>query len=103
MEFEVLTKKIKFLVINTPHNLTGFVLSAAQMKEIGELLINDYPQIILITDEVYESMVYGTDKDKHECFGSISNKMWERTITNSSASKTFSVIFLGKDKIQLIC
>eukprot|EP01084_Bolivina_argentea_P244489 409551_1 len=87
-----LNKNTKFLVLNTPHNPTGFVLGLSQMKQIEKLLIEQYPQILVITDEVYEYMVYDTDKDKqHYCIASISNAMWQRTITISSASKTFSV------------
>ena len=38
-----LNKKTKLLVLNTPHNPTGFVLSLSQMKQIEKLLLEKFP------------------------------------------------------------
>lgn len=58
-----ITKRTKFLVVNTPHNPTGYVLNENVLKKIAKLAkVNN---LILISDEIYHSMLY--DGVKHIC------------------------------------
>lgn len=76
----------KLLILSTPNNPTGRVLSLDQLKVIADLC-EDYGTIA-ITDEIYEHLVY--DGKKHISLASVGN-MHERTVTVSGASKTYSV------------
>jgi aspartate/methionine/tyrosine aminotransferase len=78
------TKKTKAIVVNTPHNPTGRVLTREEMDLIAELCI-EY-DAWAITDGPYEHMVYS---GHHHEIGTWPG-MRERTITISSLSKTYS-------------
>ena len=82
-----LNEKTKVLILNTPHNPTGKVFTKKEFEEIAEILLK-YPQCLVISDEVYEHLVY--DDNKHVPFASI-DQMKERTLSIYSAGKTFSV------------
>lgn len=80
------TAKTRAVIINTPHNPTGRVFSAEELGQIAALCQEH--NVIAITDEIYEYMTY--DGRKHISIGSLPG-MWERTITISGFSKTYSV------------
>lgn len=76
--------KTRLLVLNTPHNPTGKVFTPSELQLLAELCIEH--NVIAIVDEVYEHMVFsGT----HVPLASLPG-MYERTVTISSAGKTFS-------------
>jgi N-succinyldiaminopimelate aminotransferase len=77
--------RTKALILNTPHNPTGIVFSRHELALIAELC-QEF-DVLAITDEVYEHIVF--DGDKHERLATLPG-MWERTLTLSGASKTFS-------------
>lgn len=78
--------KTKMIVLNTPHNPLGKVLSRAELEFIGSLC-RKY-DVIALMDEVYEWLVF--DGKQHVRMASLPG-MWDRTITVGSAGKTFSV------------
>ncbi|HWE42215.1 MAG TPA: aminotransferase class I/II-fold pyridoxal phosphate-dependent enzyme [Gemmatimonadaceae bacterium] len=78
------TKKTKAIVINTPHNPTGRVLTRDEMTLIAELCVEH--DVWAITDEVYEHIRYAGNHHPMATWPG----MRERTITVSSLSKTFS-------------
>src|SRR5687768_12536941 len=79
------TKRTKAIVLNTPHNPTGRVLTRAEMSLIAELCQRHDAWVI--TDEPYEHIRYAGDHHVMATFPG----MRERTITISSLSKTFSI------------
>lgn len=79
-------KHPKLLVLTTPNNPTGRVLSADQLKMIADLC--EDKGTIAITDEIYEHLIY--DGKKHVSLATVGH-MHDRTITVSGASKTYSV------------
>ena len=79
------TKRTKILLINTPHNPTGAVLSRAECAEIARLAIEH--DLIVISDEVYEHMAFDREHIPLASFPG----MKERTLTISSAGKLFSL------------
>lgn len=89
------TDRTRLLLLNTPHNPTGKVFTAAELGCIAELAIDR--DLIVVTDEVYEHMTY--DGVPHIPLAGLPG-MRERTITVSSAGKTFS--FTGW-KIGWVC
>lgn len=80
------TEHPKALVLCNPSNPCGKVFTREELLEIAEL-VKKYDTYV-ITDEVYEHIVYAPYK--HTYFASLPD-MWERTISCSSLSKTYSI------------
>ena len=76
----------KLIMINTPNNPTGRVLSRSELGLVADL--SEEFDCIVITDEIYEHITY--DGKQHVSLASIGN-MSERTVTVSGASKTYCV------------
>jgi N-succinyldiaminopimelate aminotransferase len=81
-----ITSRTRAILVNTPHNPTGRVLSRAELESIAAL-VEDH-DLIAITDEVYEHLVF--DGLPHVPLATLPG-MAERTLTISSLGKTFSV------------
>ena len=62
---KAITPKTKALLINTPCNPSGSVFTKAELAAIAEVL-KKYPNIIIISDEIYEFIQY---EHKHESMG----------------------------------
>ncbi|GAA2263538.1 pyridoxal phosphate-dependent aminotransferase [Kitasatospora cystarginea] len=80
----LITPRTRLLLINTPHNPTGTVLTPAELAAIAELAVEH--DLLVITDEVYEHLVFATG---HHPIAGLPG-MRERTVAISSAGKTFS-------------
>ncbi len=76
----------KALILCNPSNPCGKVFTYDELKVIADLA--EKYDTFVITDEVYEHIVY--EPYKHTYFASLP-KMWERTISCSSLSKTYSI------------
>jgi len=79
------TERTRAILVNTPHNPTGKVFSRAELEGIARLCMER--DLVCITDEVYEHMVY---EGRHVPMATLPG-MRERTITISSFGKTFSL------------
>lgn len=79
------TPRTKAVLINSPHNPTGAVLSRADLTEIARLAVEH--DVVVICDEVYEHLVF--DDAEHLPLAGFPG-MRERTVRISSAGKTFS-------------
>jgi aminotransferase len=77
--------RTRAIVLNTPNNPTGALLSEAELQAIAELCRRH--DAIAVTDEIYEHIVY---EGRHVPLATLPG-MRERTVTVSGASKTFSV------------
>jgi N-succinyldiaminopimelate aminotransferase len=76
--------RTRLVLLNSPHNPTGTVLLEDELDRIAELCVEH--DLVAVTDEVYEHLVYdGTHVPLASRPG-----MRERTVTVSSAGKTFS-------------
>src|SRR5271163_2077191 len=80
-----LTSRTRALIINSPHNPTGGVLSATELAAIAEIAVA--ADLLVITDEVYEHLLF--DGRRHLPLAGFAG-MAERTITISSAAKMFN-------------
>lgn len=80
-----MTPRTRALIVNSPHNPTGMVLSTTELAAIAEIAVA--ADLLVITDEVYEHLVY--DGHRHLPLAGYPG-MAERTITISSASKMFN-------------
>jgi N-succinyldiaminopimelate aminotransferase len=84
-----ITPRTRLLLLNTPHNPTGKVFTRDELTAIAEVVIEH--DLVVMTDEVYEHLVYD-DPDRDIAHVPIATLpgMRDRTITISSAGKTFS-------------
>ena len=80
-----ITSRARVLLLNSPHNPTGKVLSRAELELCAAVCVEH--DLIAITDEVYEHLVYDGE---HVPLATLPG-MAERTLTISSLGKTFSV------------
>ncbi len=80
------TSKTKMIIINNPHNPTGKILSKSDFEAL-EILLEKYPDIILLSDEVYE---YITFQEKH-ISAHTREKLLNRAVMVSSFGKSFHV------------
>ena len=76
--------KSRIILLNSPHNPTGKVFNATELAQIASLAIEN--DLLVITDEVYEHLVF--DGLTHIPISTLPD-MRERTLTISSAAKTF--------------
>jgi methionine aminotransferase len=81
-----ITPRTRALIVNTPHNPTGTVWSAAEMAQLAELLRPT--DVLLIADEVYEHMVY--DGAAHQSVAR-HPELAARSVLISSFGKTYHV------------
>lgn len=77
--------RTRMVLLNTPHNPTGKVFSRAELDLICSLA-REFDAWV-VTDEVYEHLVFGAAE--HVPVATLPG-MWERTLSISSAGKTFS-------------
>ncbi|UII77524.1 methionine aminotransferase [Flagellimonas sp. HMM57] len=82
----VIGPKTKMVVINTPHNPTGTIWSESDMLRLQEILKDT--NIILLSDEVYEHIVF--DGEKHQSAAKFPG-LASRSIICSSFGKTFHI------------
>ncbi|MBO0607910.1 pyridoxal phosphate-dependent aminotransferase [Myceligenerans salitolerans] len=78
--------RTRVIVINTPHNPTGAVLTPAELEAVAAVAREH--DAVVVTDEVYEHLVY--DDARHVPVATLPG-MRERTLTVSSSGKTFSL------------
>ncbi|MGW3985490.1 pyridoxal phosphate-dependent aminotransferase [Streptomyces sp. NPDC004830] len=82
---DAVTDRTRLLLVNTPHNPTGTVLTRAELAAIAELAVER--DLLVVTDEVYEHLVF--DDAEHVPLATFPG-MRERTVTISSSGKTYS-------------
>jgi N-succinyldiaminopimelate aminotransferase len=80
-----ITPRTRVMLINSPHNPTGSVLNEAERNGISALALEH--DLTVITDEVYEHLTY--EGAQHVPLATLPG-MFERTLTLSSAGKSYS-------------
>jgi N-succinyldiaminopimelate aminotransferase len=78
--------RTRLLLLNSPHNPTGSVLTDAELRAVAEVCCER--DLVVVSDEVYEHLTF--DGVAHVPIATLPG-MAERTVTVSSAGKTFSV------------
>ena len=81
-----ITPKTRAIVIVTPNNPTGGVLSQETLEGLSKIVIEN--DLLVISDEVYERLIY--DGEKHVSIASLPG-MKERTFTMNGMSKAYSM------------
>ncbi|RST23854.1 putative succinyldiaminopimelate transaminase DapC [Streptomyces sp. WAC04770] len=80
----LITPRTRLLLLNSPHNPTGAVLTPEELSGIAALAVEH--DLLVVTDEVYEHLVF---EGAHHPIAALPG-MRERTVSISSAGKTYS-------------
>ncbi|MBI3681654.1 MAG: pyridoxal phosphate-dependent aminotransferase [Acidobacteria bacterium] len=81
------TPRTKVLLLNTPWNPTGAVLTRQELEAIGGIVCRR--KLALLSDEIYESIVY--NGHRHVSPAALSPELRARTIVLNSFSKTYAM------------
>ena len=82
-----ITKKTKWIILNSPSNPTGACYSEKEIKEIGKVL-EKHPHVFILSDDIYEHVIYGNFK-----FFTIAqiDNLKDRVLTMNGVSKAYSM------------
>lgn len=81
-----ITPKTKMVVINSPNNPSGSIYTEAEYRDLAAVL-EKYPDIYILSDEIYEHINYGVPHFSFACIES----MYDRTITVNGVAKAFAM------------
>ena len=82
-----ITKKTKWIILNSPSNPTGACYSEKDIKEIGKIL-EKHPHVFILSDDIYEHVMYGNFK----FFTTAQiNNLKDRVLTMNGVSKAYSM------------
>jgi aspartate aminotransferase len=84
---QAITEKTKAVIINSPSNPTGMLYSKKELIALGEVCLEK--NILIISDEIYEKLVYGNNK--HVSIAEISPELKDQTIIVNGVSKSHSM------------
>ena len=84
---EAMTPATKMVILNSPANPTGAVYTREELLAIGEIALTE--DIVILSDEIYEKLVYG--EAKHISIGSLSEDLYNLTITVNGFSKAYAM------------
>lgn len=82
-----ITEKTKLLILNSPNNPTGAVYTKEELTAIAKVC--EKKKIYVISDEIYEKLVYGGEE--HISIASLSDYMKEHTVVINGMSKSYSM------------
>lgn len=82
---KAITPRTAAILINTPNNPTGAVYTRESLEKLAEIAIKH--DVYIISDEVYEKLIYGGLK--HECVASFSKEAYEHSIIINGMSKSY--------------
>ena len=84
---KLITKKTKWIILNSPSNPTGACYSEEEVREIGKILEN-HPHVFILSDDIYEHIIYGNFK-----FFTIAqiDSLKDRVLTMNGVSKAYSM------------
>lgn len=84
---DAVTPRTKAILLNTPHNPTGTVLTRDELQAVADVAITN--DLVVVTDEVYEHLVLDPDAE-HVPLATLPG-MFARTLTLSSVGKSWSL------------
>ncbi|WP_341808219.1 pyridoxal phosphate-dependent aminotransferase [Wolbachia endosymbiont (group E) of Neria commutata] len=82
-----ITKKTKWLILNSPNNPAGAVYTYDELKSISEILLA-HPHVNIVTDDIYEHVIYG---EKFFTIAQVEPKLYNRVFVVNGVSKAYSM------------
>lgn len=83
-----ITPRTKWLILNTPSNPTGAAYTAAELKELTDVLMR-HPHVHILTDDIYEVLVY--DGGTFATVVQVEPQLQARTLTMNGVSKSHAM------------
>jgi aspartate aminotransferase len=83
-----ITKKTKWLVLNSPSNPSGAAYSRDEMKKVTDVLLR-HPHVHVLTDDIYEHLVYGDFEFVTPA--QVEPELFGRTLTMNGVSKAYAM------------
>lgn len=84
---EAMSPMTKMVILNSPGNPTGSVYTREELEKIADIALGE--DIIILSDEIYEKLVYG--ENKHVSIASLSKEVSDLTITINGFSKAYAM------------
>ena len=84
---KAISKKTKWLILNSPSNPTGAAYSKKEIEELGKVLLKN-KKVFILSDDIYEHIRYGNYN--FYTLAQIS-KLKERTLTMNGVSKSYAM------------
>ncbi len=85
---DYVTARTKMLLLNSPCNPTGSVVPRAELEAIGELVLA-HGRMVVLSDEIYESLVYGAAR--HDSLAALDPALKAKTVTINGLSKAYAM------------
>jgi len=85
---KAITKKTKWLILNSPSNPSGAAYTEAELKALAGVL-KRHPQVWIMSDDMYEHIVY--DTFKFTTIAKVAPYLYERTLTVNGVSKAYNM------------
>jgi aspartate aminotransferase len=85
---KAITPHTKWLLLNSPSNPSGAAYTADELKALAAVLL-DYPQVMVLTDDMYEHLTYGGFR--FTTIAQVEPRLYERTLTMNGVSKAYSM------------
>jgi aspartate aminotransferase len=100
---KAITTKTKWVILNSPSNPSGAAYGRAELKALTDVIVR-HPQVWVLTDDMYEHLVY--DGFKFATPVEVEPRLKERTLTMNGVSKAYAMtgwrIGYGAGPVQLI-
>ena len=98
-----ITKKTKAMIVNSPSNPTGAVLSEDSLKKLADIALKH--KLLIVSDEIYEKFIY--NGKKHISIASFSKEVKAQTIVVNGVSKTYAMTgwrigYLASDNKEIV-
>ncbi len=85
---EAITPRTRWLILNSPNNPSGAVYSAAELRDLGEVLLA-HQRVMLLSDDIYEHIRF--DGLSFATMAAVEPRLRERTLTMNGVSKAYSM------------
>lgn len=83
-----ITKKTKWLILNSPSNPTGVAYTRKELEALAEVLMH-HPHVHIIADDIYEHLCY--DGFEFCTLAQVESQLFNRTLTVNGVSKAYSM------------
>src|SRR5699024_5445264 len=84
---QTITDRTKAVIINSPNNPTGMIYDKHELKQIGDICLKY--DVMIISDEIYEKLIYSGDK--HTSIAQISERLKQQTVIINGVSKSHAM------------
>ncbi|XP_025418993.1 LOW QUALITY PROTEIN: uncharacterized protein LOC112689478 [Sipha flava] len=87
IDMSKITKKTKWLVINSPNNPTGAVYTHNELRDISKVLL-EHSHVNIVTDDIYEHIIYD---EKFFTIAQVEPKLYDRVFIVNGVSKAYAM------------